>query len=258
MSKILALWATPRSTSTAFERVMSNRGDMTCFHEPYNEAYYYGEDRRNDRYYIVDPELETITGLTLASVHKKLTDLTETEQVFIKDFAYSIGHMADNRFLDSFTHTFLIRDPKKVLTSMHARWNDITLPEIGFEELHTLFKRIADRDGKAPPVIDSDEMLGSAETGMRVYCNAIGIPFIPAAMNWEQRDENPTWNPDEHGFHDALRASTSLKKQPRNYPSLQSSADMMRLYEASKPHYDALYEQRLRIASSAPAETNVG
>ncbi|MCP4927293.1 MAG: hypothetical protein GY916_15290 [Gammaproteobacteria bacterium] len=148
------------------------------------------------------------------------------------------------------------RDPEKVLTSMHARWNDITLPEIGFEELHTLFKRVADRDGNAPPVIDSDEMLGSAETGMRVYCNAIGIPFIPAAMNWEQRDENPTWNSDEHGFHDALRASTSLKKQPRNYPPLQSSTDMMRLYEASKPHYDALYEQRLCVKS--PAETSAG
>lgn len=247
MINILALWATPRSTSTAFERVMSNRGDMNCFHEPYNEAYYFGEDRRNDRYFIADPNLQATPGLTIASVHRKMTGLAAREPVFIKDFAYSIIHLADDQFLNAFTHTFLIRDPEKVLTSMHSRWPDITLPEIGFEELHTLFKRIADRDGKAPPVIDSDEMLASPEAGMKAYCQAVGIPFIAEAMNWEKRDENSTWNSDEHGFHDALKASTGLKKQKRNYPPLQSSAGMLRLYEASRPHYDALYEQRLHF-----------
>ena len=45
----LALWATPRSTSTAFEWMMRQRGDFTCVHEPWNELYYYGEDRRSDR-----------------------------------------------------------------------------------------------------------------------------------------------------------------------------------------------------------------
>ena len=245
MTKILALWATPRSTSTAFERAMKNRGDMTCFHEPYNEAFYYGEDRRHDRYFTADPGLKVSEGLTHASVHQKLTELASSESVFIKDFAYSITHMADERFLDAFTHSFLIRDPEKVLTSMHSRWPDITLPEIGFEELHTLFNRIADRTGSAPVVIDSDELLGSPQTGMKAYCDAVGIAFKPEALNWEKSEQNPTWNKDEHGFHDALKASTGLSPQKRDYPPLQSSDDMLRLYKACKPHYDALYTQRL-------------
>ena len=66
---------------------MKNRGDMACFHEPYNEAYYYGEDRRNDRYFIADPGLKVAEGLTHASVHQRLTTLTNSEPVFIKDFA---------------------------------------------------------------------------------------------------------------------------------------------------------------------------
>ena len=81
---ILALWAHPRSMSTAFERVMSNRGDMECFHEPYNEAYYYGEDRRNDRYFIADPELEVTSGLSIDSVHDKLLGLAAGGQVRYK------------------------------------------------------------------------------------------------------------------------------------------------------------------------------
>ena len=247
MSKILALWATPRSTSTAFEQVMSNRGDMRCFHEPYNEAFYRGEDRRNDRYYKLEPDLKIKPGFTIRTVHQEMTALAATEAVFIKDFAYSIIHMADEPFLDSFTHSFLIRDPEKVVTSMHARWPDISLSEIGFEDLFTLFSRIAERDGKAPPVIDSDEMLSSPDAGMASYCNATGIPFIAKALQWEQRDENPTWNTDAEGFHSSLRASTSLRTQPRSYPPLESSPDMMRLYDASKPHYDALYKHRLVI-----------
>ena len=256
MNKILALWATPRSTSTAFEWVMANRGDMTCFHEPYNEAFYYGSDRRHDRYFIADETLQPRPDLSIGAVHRQLLDLSASQSVFVKDFAYSIMHMADDAFLDAFTHTFLIRDPEKVITSMHSRWPDINLAEIGFEDLHTLFTRIADREGSAPVVIDSDDLLQHPQAGMQAYCEAVGIPFIAEALNWEdqtssQVPSNPTWNTDEHGFHDSLKASTGLAKQKRDYPPLQSSADMLRLYEASLPHYQALEAYKLNLAGEA-------
>ena len=252
MSKILALWATPRSTSTAFETVMKNRGDMTCFHEPYNEAFYCGVEFRHNRYFDADPDLKPIPGLTIRSVHEKLTSLSENKQVFVKDFAYSISHMADDQFLDAFTHSFLIRDPEKVITSMHARWPDISLAEIGFEDLYTLFKRVADFTGEVPPVINSDALLASPESGMAAYCNTVKIPFLADSLKWEDQKKqheknNPTWNTDEHGFHDSLKASTELKPQKRNYPPLESSADMMRLYEACLPHYQAMCEFSIDI-----------
>ena len=40
MIPVLVLWAVPRSTSTAFERMMSQRGDHTCVHEPFGEVWY--------------------------------------------------------------------------------------------------------------------------------------------------------------------------------------------------------------------------
>ena len=46
MKKIVALWAVPRSTSTAFEWMMRQRGDMVCLHEPFGEAWYQGEEPR--------------------------------------------------------------------------------------------------------------------------------------------------------------------------------------------------------------------
>ena len=46
MIPILVLWAVPRSTSTAFERTMSQRGDHECVHEPFGEVWY---SRRQQR-----------------------------------------------------------------------------------------------------------------------------------------------------------------------------------------------------------------
>ena len=40
MYPIIVLWTHPRSLSTAIERVMRERGDLTCFHEPFMYDYY--------------------------------------------------------------------------------------------------------------------------------------------------------------------------------------------------------------------------
>ena len=44
MNQIYILWANPRSTSTAFEWMMRQRGDLECFHEPYGEVWYQGDE----------------------------------------------------------------------------------------------------------------------------------------------------------------------------------------------------------------------
>lgn len=244
------MWATPRATSTAFEWAMKNRGDFTCFHEPYNEAFYYGIGRRHNRYFDDDPALKPTPGLTFESVHQMLLAQMQTGAVFIKEFAYSVSHLADDAFLDHFRHTFLIRDPEKVITSMHARWPDITLGELGFEDLHTLFKRVSDRDGAPPPVIDSDELVAAPKTVMAAYCEAVHIPFMPETLEWQDRREQNanatvTWNDDRHGFHDTLKASTGIAAQKRNYPPLESDPRMLDMYAASLPHYQALYKHRI-------------
>nr|VFK02985.1 MAG: hypothetical protein BECKH772B_GA0070898_103194 [Candidatus Kentron sp. H]VFK03302.1 MAG: hypothetical protein BECKH772A_GA0070896_103164 [Candidatus Kentron sp. H]VFK05939.1 MAG: hypothetical protein BECKH772C_GA0070978_103144 [Candidatus Kentron sp. H] len=38
---IICLWTHPRSISTAFERVMIERGDLKVLHEPFSYLYYF-------------------------------------------------------------------------------------------------------------------------------------------------------------------------------------------------------------------------
>ena len=40
MHPVIILWAHPRSMSTAIERVMRERGDFDCLHEPFLHYYY--------------------------------------------------------------------------------------------------------------------------------------------------------------------------------------------------------------------------
>ena len=82
MHKIIVLWAVPRSTSTAFEWMMRQRGDLNCLHEPFGEAWYQAEDSLWPR--LTDGEKIT-PGLTRETVWQDIPTRSRKGLVFIKD-----------------------------------------------------------------------------------------------------------------------------------------------------------------------------
>ena len=249
MHKILALWAVPRSTSTAFEWMMRQRGDMDCFHEPFGEAWYQGEAPLWPR---ATAESKRTPGLTLATVLETLKAAAARGPVFSKDFPHYIDHMWDDDLLALFRHSFLIRDPAKTLTSMFDKWPDFHVKEVGFAEQRALFDRIAERDGAAPPVLDSDDLLEDPHRMVELWCRAVGIPFMPEALSWAPgaRDEVSWW--DGGSFHANLRNSDGLKPQARRYIDLaEAPARVREVYEDILPHYQHLHRHRLRATTGA-------
>lgn len=241
----LTLWATPRSTSTAFEWMMRERGDFTCFHEPFNEAYYYGKDRRSAR----DGAVGATPGLSFASVWRTLDDAAAAGPVFMKDFAYSIEHdLADDR-LASMTNTFLIRDPRRVVQGLANHWPDCTSDEVGFVALHRLFHRVADLTGTTPPVLTSADLVERPAAATAAYCAAVGIDFIPEALEWEQGERSEvSWYGEGTGpWHDDLRRSTGIKKSTTVYPPLEDDPLLVELYEEARPLYEDLLTHKLDV-----------
>ena len=114
MEKILALWAVPRSTSTAFEWMMRVRGDFECLHEPFGEVWYQGENPLWPR--ATQDSLRT-PGLTYESCWENLQRVSAHKAVFIKDFPLYLEPVLSDEFLRNFRHSFLIRDPLKTLSS---------------------------------------------------------------------------------------------------------------------------------------------
>lgn len=244
MHKILVLWAIPRSTSTAFEWMMRQRGDMACFHEPFGEAWYQGEDPMWPR--LTAGSLRT-PGLTLTSVLQKLRAAAADGPVFSKDFPHYVDHLWDDDLLDLFNHSFLIRDPAKTITSMFNKWPDFHPKEVGFIEQRALFDRLCDRMGKPPPVLDSDDLMEDPHAMVAAWCGAVGIDFMPRALSWEPgaRDEVSWW--DGGSFHANLRDSDGLKPQTRKYVEIDAAPDRVReIYEICLPHYEAMHVHRLK------------
>ncbi len=247
----LTLWATPRSTSTAFEWMMRQRGDFQCFHEPFNELFYYGEDRRSQR----DASVAARSGHTYTAVWQDLSTQATDNNLFLKDFAYSIEHFIDDEILDQMTHSFLIRDPYKVIQGLAKHWPDCSFEEVGFESLARLFDRIADRAGKAPPVMSSDDLLADPAATTRAYCDAVGIDFIPQALEWDAGERNEvSWYGEGTGpWHDSLRQSTGIRPQKSNYPPLENDPRLMDLYQRALPCYEHLLSHKLDINTGGSA-----
>ena len=252
MYPILALWATPRSTSTAFEWMMRMRGDLACFHEPFGEAWYQGEDARAPR---LDPSSPRKPGLSFASVQETLLQAAHKRPVFIKDMPQFTDHLWDSAFLGRFRHSFLIRDPAKVLASLQRSWDKkgdtegFTRNEIGFDEQRRLFDTLFVQFDKTPVVIDSDDLLEDPEGVVAAYCEAMGIPFIAEALSWEpgSRSEVLWYDGDDSIWHETLKNSDGLKPQPRNKVDLAELPQRLQgLYHEFLPHYQHLYTHRLQ------------
>ncbi|MDD9883836.1 MAG: sulfotransferase family protein [Gammaproteobacteria bacterium] len=242
MKKIIALWAVPRSTSTAFEWMLRQRGDLTCFHEPYGEAWYQGEQPLWPR---ATADSVRTPGLTLDGVTVKLKTAAATDAVFIKDFPHYIAHLWSDELLAMFTHTFLIRHPAKTIPSMYDKWRDFHETEVGFPEQRALFDRIAAAAGAPPPVFDSDDLLAAPAEVTAWWCAQVGIEFMPAALQWQPgaRDEVSWW--DGGVFHANLRASSNLKKQPRDYIDIEDAPARVRaIYDKMLPHYEHMHRHR--------------
>ena len=225
--KPVALWSVPRSLSTAFERVFVERDDFEVLHEPFSSAYYYGPDRLSDRYADEEPKSEYSYESVLRDVLRP-----RERRVFLKDMAYQAKRVLGPEFLSNFSNTFIVRDPKYVITSLSKMWPDYTFEEVGFEQLYWAF-RYATEAGEDPVVVDAMTFSENPAGVLAVYCERVGVPFDPGSLSWEsgQVDQWEMW--DE--WHDKVQHSTGIKPAERKDPVLSGRAQ--EAYDFCLPYY---------------------
>ena len=228
--KPIALWAVPRSLSTAFERVFVERDDLEVLHEPFSASYYYGEDRLSDRYSDVELNAEHNYERVLAEVLRP-----RDKRVFLKDMAYQAKGVMSPEFISNFVNTFIVRDPKYVLSSLYKMWPDFTLEETGYEELYWAF-RYATEAGEDPVVVDAMTFSEDPVSILSAYCERIGLSFRADALSWEpgEVEEWKSWE----GWHEAAEQSTGIKRAERRDPVLPE--ELEEAYEHCLPYYYAL------------------
>jgi len=234
---ILMLWSAPRSRSTAFYRMMIERGDFTGVHEPFSHVTAFGNTEISGRPLATAPE-----------VIAELRSLAATRQVFIKDTT-DRRHpeaLADRRFLaEDAQHTFLIRHPRETIRSYLAVRTNPRIHEIGFEAQYEVYNKVRSLTGRDPLVVDAGDLMNRPADTMHAYCAHIGIDFRPHALRWQPSDR-PEWQGGfSHWFTD-VAASSGLAEVPSRRSLVAEQHPLLGTYlEYHLPFYQELYQQRL-------------
>ncbi|MEE4543003.1 sulfotransferase family protein [Streptomyces sp. V4-01] len=233
---ILFMWSTPRALSTAFLRMMAERGDFLVVHEPFSS--------------IVAEGHTTIDGVRLhhsADVTDLLREKARETGVFVKEVTDARYDLLDDPgFPYLGTHTFLLRHPEQTIASHYAMKNEVTCDEIGYGHLLDLFETVRPPFGDLPVVVEAENLITAPEAVVRDYCRRTGIPFVPEAMDWSPQDR-PEWQRTAAWHRDAARSS-GFNPVAKQYPvNIHNDGRLAALYAA---HIGA-YEQLRAYAAGA-------
>ena len=240
MHPIIALWSHPRSMSTAMERVMRERGDLTCFHEPFMYDYYVHRKVREMPHFEAEPD----RPLSYEAVRDMLMEEARTRPVFIKDMSYYVMPriMEDRAFGNVLINAFLIRDPARVVASYAAKRVMVRPDHLGTARQVEFFDREADRLGHAPPVIDSADILRDPPAMLQKLCAAFGIEWDPAMLQWQPGIHATDGIWASH-WYDAVAASTGFGAPDK--PAAPLSPEAHAVADACRADYAYLAQHKI-------------
>ncbi|MQA25329.1 MAG: sulfotransferase family protein [Micromonosporaceae bacterium] len=236
MSTPIALWAAPRSRSTAFMRVMMERGDLQVVHEPFSGLLAEGS------FDVLGESAGSMPELLGALLRRS----TDDARVFFKetsDYRYD-GLLADERLYQRVVNTFMIRDPRAAVASHYALYPNVTLDEVGFEYLHTIFQAVREATGEIPAVIDGDDLVADPEGVLRAYCERVGLPFRPESLRWQPGAQR-VWERTEKWHRDVALSSGLTDRGRRHRVRPDNDPRLGELARHHQPFYEAMRAHRL-------------
>lgn len=237
---IIALWAVPRSVSTAFERIFIERGDAKVMHEPWSEFFYHSDERGHKRYSDSKPRHECGFDETLSEVLRP----HDKSFLFFKNMAYNLRDKMNPELLSLFTNTFIIRNPQDALTSHYRVLPDFDIVEAGYTDQKRLFDIVVEECRQEPIVVDADDFRNNPSRIMKRYCEMVGIKYIPEAMLWEQRDI-AIWGLKDIWQQDAIR-TTRINPPSEKREKITLPERIIEMVNICNEHYQAMYRYRIQ------------
>ncbi|MQY12866.1 hypothetical protein SRB5_30050 [Streptomyces sp. RB5] len=236
--RILALWSAPRSRSTAFFRMMCERGDFQVLHEPFSYLAEFGKVEVAGKF--VHTERDLLAAIRTQAAAGPLFFKDTTDERYPEA-------LADRDFLGADAiHTFLIRHPRETIASYHAVNPDVSCHQIGFEAQYELFKAVREQTGTSPLVIDGNDLTEKPREVVEAYCAAVGIPFVPDALNWRPESRRE-WEPSSRWHSDASASSGFAAKARPDYVDVARHPVLSGHLAHQLPFYERLHAHRLTV-----------
>jgi len=244
----LAMWSGPRNISTAFMRSWGNREDTIVVDEPFYAHYLQvtGRDHpgRDEIVAQHEPDWRRVAESLVAPLPPHVRVFYQKQMSH-----HLLPHMGRD-WLDSVTHGFLIRDPGEMLVSLSEKLASFDLLATGLPQQVEIFEHVIERTGKAPPVLDSADLLERPEPMLRALCAALGVPFSDRMLWWPagRRDTDGIW---ARHWYDRVEQSTGFETpsaKPAVTVETKTLPPKVAAIEAQcRPLYEKLREHRLRV-----------
>ncbi len=237
MKPAIALWAHSRSASTAFLRMMIERGDVTVLHEPLLALTEEG------KVMVPAPGGAAAPARSERELLSGMAELCRARPVFVKEvvdyrYTYLIDHPDEIAWI---THTFMVRHPRQAISSHYAMKPTVTCPEIGYERLHELFALTWAATGRKPFVMRAEQLVRDPPRVVAAYCEAVGLPFLPAALSWHPTDQ-PEWQRHRRWHTDTIRSSGFFRSE-KTYPAtVDNNATLKSFYDYHYPFYERIVQ----------------
>jgi hypothetical protein len=233
---MIALWAHPRSRSTALERVFIERGDFEVFHEPFASVAF------DEHSAIPHDDLDCGLPRTYDGVKALLRETRQRRNVFHKDMGYHCPDelSADAEFLLEQQHVFIIREPARAIVSHFAMFEQMPLEAIGHKALYAIFCRVTKLTGKIPYVVNGDDLAKRPEDTVRRLCDHLQLEFLPHALSWEPSCP-PQWNA-WRSWHQVAERSSGIVATPDTFDDLPLKVHphLMAYYQIHRPFYERM------------------
>jgi hypothetical protein len=250
----IAMWSGPRNISTAMMRAFGARRDCAASDEPFYAAYLAATG-------LDHPMREAVIASQPTDWRAVVASLTGPAPGgkpiwYQKHMTHHMVEGFGRAWIDHVANAFLIRAPEAVIASYAQKRDEFSLEEIGLPAQVDLFERAADRLGKAPPVIEGNDVLADPRAALSALCATLGAPFDEAMLAWPagRKPFDGVWAPV---WYDAVEKSTGFGA-PTPEPRFEDLPDRLKpLADAARPYYEKLARHKLLARSDAAYEERI-
>jgi hypothetical protein len=242
----LAMWSGPRNISTAMMYAFGNRPDCVAWDEPF---YAFSLLRHGNDHPLRDEILAAYETDYGKLAEECLSPPPGGKEVFYqKHMTHHMLRGFDRGWIGNLSNAFLIRAPEKVLASYVRKWTDVSLRDIGFLEQSEIFHMVADRTGRAPPVVDAEDVLARPRVMLAALCDALGIPFRDEMLAWPKGPKpfDGIW---ARHWYEAAWNSTGFEPKAKDAGAEPLPDHLRRIADDARPIYEALRAQKLAPAA---------
>jgi hypothetical protein len=180
----IACWSGPRNISTALMRSWSSRNDTFISDEPFYAYYLKETGLKHPMYKEIINYYPNNYDVVIDSINK---NIPESKNIWYqKHMAHHLIDLENIEWVKNFDNCFLIRHPKKVISSYIKKNKLNHVSELGYTQQYEIMNYLK-KINKNFVVIDADILLKNPNIILNKWCKKLEINFDKNMLNWEKK-----------------------------------------------------------------------